>query len=99
MTDIIDIKWSNRRAATSRRTTNFGETLGTLIGDIQETKGITNAAIASAAGISESTVQQIKGGSIECPPTSRLEGIASALSVPVSQLITAANSDGCDYGS
>ena len=55
------------------------------------------AAIASAAGISESTVNQILNGSINCPPRERLSGFASALSVSLSSLITAAEGDGCNY--
>jgi hypothetical protein len=55
------------------------------------------AAMASAAGISESTVNQILNGGIDCPPRERLSGFAEALSVSLSSLISAAESDGCTY--
>jgi len=53
--------------------------------------------MASAAGISSSTVNQILSGSINCPPIDRLEGFASVLSSSVSRLVTAAERDGCEY--
>lgn len=75
-----------------------GESLGNLIAELAEAAGRTHADLADAAGISESTVGQIVGGSISCPPRGRLEAFARLLDVPVSRLISAAESDGCDYG-
>lgn len=54
-------------------------------------------AMAAAAGIDESTVQQILSGQISCPPIERLEGFAEVLDVSVSSLQSAGESDGCDY--
>lgn len=55
-------------------------------------------SVASAGGISASTVSQILRGDIDCPPLSRLEGFAEALNVSMSSIISAAEGDGCDYG-
>lgn len=62
-------------------------------------------AMGSAAGISASTVGQIMATPdqsdnpfrINCPPISRLRAFARVLGVPVSQLVNAAENDGCDY--
>ena len=54
--------------------------------------------LASAAGISRSTVNNILSGNINCPPRNRLQGFARVLGVSVESLITAAERDGCDYG-
>jgi len=54
--------------------------------------------MGSAAGISASTVNQILNNTINCPPIDRLRGFARALSVSLSSLRTAAESDGCSYG-
>lgn len=51
------------------------------------------------AGISPDTVRQILSGDLNCPPVDRLEGFARALDISVESLITAAESDGCEYGS
>jgi len=54
--------------------------------------------IASAGGISPATLQEILAGEIDCPPINRLEGFASALDgVSASDLIGAAEADGCEY--
>ncbi len=55
------------------------------------------AAMAAAAGISTSTVNQILNGSINCPPLDRLEGFADVLGTSVSRLRSAAEGDGCIY--
>jgi len=55
------------------------------------------AEMASAAGIDESTVNQILRGEINCPPVERLEGFASVLDVAVSDLVSAAEEDGCVF--
>jgi len=55
--------------------------------------------MADAANISPGTVNQILTASINCPPRSRLEGFATVLEISVSAMITAAEDDGCDYGS
>lgn len=56
------------------------------------------SSMATAAGISESTVGQILRGEINCPPLARLSGFASALGVSAGSLQTAAEGDGCSYG-
>lgn len=53
--------------------------------------------MASAAGISESTVGQILSGDVNCPPIDRLEGFASVLNVSMKSLEDAAGRDGCEY--
>ena len=50
--------------------------------------------MASAAGISASTVGQILRAEITCPPDQRLRGFAEALGVPVADLLAAAGRDG-----
>jgi HK97 family phage prohead protease len=55
------------------------------------------ARMASAAGISVSTVGQILRGEIECPPIARLRGFARALSVSLDSIVGAAERDGCSY--
>ena len=55
------------------------------------------AQIGTAAGIEAGTVGQIVNGSIDCPPLNRLEGFADVLPLSMSQLLSAGNSDGCNY--
>ena len=55
------------------------------------------AQMARAASISSSTVNQILGGDINCPPISRLEGFARVLDVSMTRVRGAAESDGCEY--
>lgn len=87
----------NRLAEVERLVNQKGQLLGALIGRLKVSANVTNAELARAAGISESTVQQITGGSIICPPINRLEGMARALGVSTSTLTRAANRDGCEY--
>lgn len=54
--------------------------------------------LATSAGISQSTVNQILSGSIDCPPRNRLAGFARVLPVTLNAILSAAESDGCDYG-
>jgi ATP-dependent Clp endopeptidase proteolytic subunit ClpP len=79
---------------------SLGGFLNGVIDDM-ETETITRADIidsmASAAGISSSTVGQILNGSINCPPLDRLEGFAEVLDVSLNQIITAAEGDSCEY--
>lgn len=94
--------WNDRRAAVKRirkaRGKEYrGEKLGNLIADLAEAADITHQEIGEVAGISASTVGQIISGSIICPPMKRLEGIAKALGVSTSRLVTVAEADGCDY--
>lgn len=53
--------------------------------------------MAAAAGIEAGTVNQILDGSINCPPIDRLEGFAGVLDVDVSELVSAAEEDGCMF--
>lgn len=55
------------------------------------------SSIADAADISSGTVNQILNNEIDCPPLDRLSGFASALNVSQSSLVSAAESDGCEY--
>ncbi len=53
--------------------------------------------MASAARISDSTVNQILSGAIVCPPLDRLSGFAQALKVSLKSITDAAKDDGCEY--
>jgi transcriptional regulator with XRE-family HTH domain len=60
--------------------------LGELLQRLMEEKDVTAAQLGSAAGISESTVQQILRGEIVAPPERRLRGFARVLGVSLSRL-------------
>lgn len=53
--------------------------------------------MADEAGIEPSTVNQILNGSINCPPLERLEAFSRVLDVPMQELVSAAEDDGCEY--
>ena len=53
--------------------------------------------IASAAGVSTGTINQILNGSINCPPIERLEGFASVLNLSIELIIESAAADSCEY--
>ena len=75
-----------------------GEALGNLIRDLRDDiDGLENSDLADAAGVSLATMDDIIAGLIICPPRERLEGLAGALETSASRLISAAESDGCDY--
>lgn len=82
-----------------------GESLAAALNDAIDAKATDDKPrsdvideMASAAGISASTVGNIiSGTNINCPPLDRLEGFASSLDVSTQSLITAAERDGCDY--
>jgi hypothetical protein len=57
------------------------------------------AQMARASGISGDTLARILRAEINCPPLRRLEGFAEVLKVSMSRLRSAAESDGCEYGS
>jgi len=54
--------------------------------------------LASAAGISEDTINAILAGDIDCPPLRRLEGFASVLDISMKTIVDSGTSDGCNYG-
>lgn len=56
------------------------------------------ADMAQAAGIDESTVNDILNANINCPPTDRLQGFAESLDVAADTIIAAFEQDGCAYG-
>lgn len=53
--------------------------------------------MSEAAGIERSTVVQILGGGIVCPPKDRLSGFARVLGVSSARLVAAAGRSGCKY--
>jgi len=53
--------------------------------------------MADAAGIEPSTVNGILNAEITCPPIERLEGFAEVLGASASDLVSAAQQDGCEY--
>ena len=73
-----------------------GQALGDLLRELRDERELSNDDLADAAGISVSTIGQILGGTIDCSPVSRLQGLARRLNVNLSRLITAAEADGCD---
>lgn len=86
-------------------TITLGATLARVLNEaIDETvtddrsRGDVIADMASAAGISANTVSQILNESIDCPPLQRLEGFAEVLPLTQTQIINAAEADGCEYG-
>jgi ATP-dependent protease ClpP protease subunit/transcriptional regulator with XRE-family HTH domain len=73
--------------------------IDTLLAEDEEaTQADIVEAMADAAGIDSGTVNQILRGDINCPPLERLEGFASALSMSMDEIMSAAESDGCNYG-
>ena len=76
---------SNHLAETDERT-QFGEELGNFLREKRDELELTNADLAEAAGIAESTVQGILSGDIDRPPDNRLEGFASLIDVSVDEL-------------
>ena len=53
------------------------------------------SAIASAANISEDTVNQIVSGDIDCPPENRLSGFSEVLNLSMESIMEAWSADGC----
>ena len=58
-------------------------------------RGAAIERMASAAGISVSTVGQILRAEIDCPPDERLRGFAAALGIGPDELARAVATDGC----
>ena len=54
-------------------------------------------AMADAAGIELSTLNQILSGDIECPPKKRIADLAAYVGISVDALESAGESDGCNY--
>jgi ATP-dependent protease ClpP protease subunit/transcriptional regulator with XRE-family HTH domain len=69
-----------------------------LAADEEMTQAMVVDMMAEAAGIDAGTVNQILRGDVNCPPLERLEGFASALKMPMTEITTAAEADGCVYG-
>lgn len=62
--------------------------LGDFIKRKRDEKGLSNSQLASAAGISESTIDQILAGDITRPPDERLRGLARVLDVSFDHLLS-----------
>lgn len=62
------------------------------------TRGDIIARVASAAGVDESTINQIIAGEINCPPVDRLQAFADVMGVMVETVIEQFAADGCEYG-
>lgn len=62
------------------------------------TRGDVMAAMARAAGIDVTTVEAIVNAAIMCPPLRRLNGFARVLRPTLTQMRSAAEADGCEYG-
>lgn len=65
--------------------------------DDNTTRGDVILQMATAASISASTVQQILGETINCPPISRLQGFSRVLNISLARIRSAAEDDGCSY--
>jgi HK97 family phage prohead protease len=101
--EAAERRLARRCRCTETRGASLGALLSQLIDSKAESGNMTveevEEAAGSAAGISGSTVGQIKSGSIVCPPIRRLEALAKYLGVSVGRLTAAAERDGCDYSS
>lgn len=93
--ELNEAEWIMNGPETIIKGTSLASLLNELIGD--EDRGAEVERVASAGGISASTMNGILAGTINCPPLQRLRGFARALSVPVSRLVNAAEKDGCEY--
>lgn len=87
--DGIQIKGERLAAVLNRRIDDIAD-------DDEERSEIIDA-MAEAAGIARSTVNQILRGSINCPPLDRLAGFARVLRISQESLVSAAEQDGCEY--
>jgi len=101
-----DVRELERRFA-SMVTKKRGQSLASLLneqidsmveGDEDLNRGDVIRDMASAAGISPSTVQEILAAEIDCPPLQRLRGFAQVLPATLGQIRAAAERDGCSYG-
>lgn len=61
--------------------------LGDRLTALRDEKDLSTQDLATAAGIDESTMQQILGGSIDRPPDHRLKGLAKVLGVSFNSLL------------
>mgnify|MGYP006425538965 CR=1 FL=1 len=64
----------------------FGEELGNFLKEKRDELGLTNADLAEAAEVEESTIGGILSGEIENPPDERLEGLAELIDEPLEEL-------------
>ena len=86
-----------RRAARERLADGAGGSLARILNQAIVQQGVENDELASAAGITESTVSQILRGEITAPPRERLEGFADVLGIPIRRLVNAVRREGGDY--
>lgn len=99
--EIPEVK--NEEEETTQNGTSLGNALQAKIDVLlSEDEELTQAEVvqsmADAAGITPDTVNQILSGEVDCPPLERLEGFAEALKMEMSEIMTAAEVDGCMYG-
>lgn len=82
----------------------LGANLGGLLTDLvdqatsdEQPREVVMGKMSEEAGISVEEVSAIMAGTSDCPPAATLEAFARVLESPLGELITAAESDGCDY--
>ncbi len=73
-----------------------GEGLGDLLRQLRDEKELTNDDLATAAGLSVSSIGGILAGTTNCPKIGQLQALARRLGVNLSRLVAAAEKDGCD---
>lgn len=87
-----------------RKAPKAGEALGTALDEAIEgmvtddkTRDDIVADLASASGLEVDAVELILSGETNCPAMAELEGFTTVLDVTLDDLVTAAESDGCEY--
>jgi len=73
-----------------------GEGLGDLLRQLRDEKELSNDDLATAAGLSVSSIGGILAGTTNCPKIGQLQALARRLEVNLSRLVAAAEADGCD---
>lgn len=73
-----------------------GEGLGDLLRQLRDEKELSNDDLATAAGLSVSSIGGILAGTTQCPKIGQLQALARLLKVNLSRLVAAAEADGCD---
>jgi hypothetical protein len=65
--------------------------------DDRDREDIVDDIVAESGGMDRSTINNIIEGDIECPPRERFSAFAEVLSIDESDLVAAAEEDGCGY--
>ena len=87
----------NSKTLTLAKGERLGAFLNRAVNNATAERAVMVGRMATSAGISESTVNQILAGSIDCPPRARLAAFARVLPVSLSSILAAGRRDGCEY--